>query len=210
MPLYADSRLAGVQIMQIADLESTPTFQLSFVSTLSLGALITYIVVRYRGIATSSTPSSTGIRFLRTPAGYIFLNLLAADSTQAIGFALTWHWARKGGIEPSSNLCLFQALAIQAGDVASAVFSLFIALYTATLLTAAKRPSDRALNTSAACAWAFVALMTALGPLAATKPNTGAFYGPAGNWCWIAAPYADYRLWFHYLFASLLYIPSCL
>lgn len=173
--------------------------QLSFASTLSLCAFITHLVIRYRGIATSSTPSSTGIRFLRTPAGYIFLNLLAADTTQALGFALTWHWARRGGIDASSQLCLLQAVAIQAGDVASCIFSLYIAIYTATLLTIARRPSDKLLHISCGSAWLFVALMTCLGPLAVAKQDKGPFYGQAGNWCWIATPYEGYRLYFHYL-----------
>jgi hypothetical protein len=150
------------------------------------------------------TPPSTGIRFLRTPAGFIFLNLLAADSTQALGFGLTWVWASHGSIEHNANLCLFQALAIQSGDVASAVFSFFIALYAAVLLTTSGKPSDKLLYIAAASSWIFVAFATFIGPLAIANKSGGAFYGEAGNWCWISNSYSEMRLWLHYFFVRPL------
>jgi hypothetical protein len=135
-------------------------------STLSLGLYIAYLVIRYRGIDTSSTPASTGIRFLRTQAGYLFINLLAADFTQALGFGLSWVWAGEGRIDTSQHICTFQALAIEAGDVASAVFSLYIALHTAAMLTLEKKANETFLRVACVCAWIFVAVITALGPLA--------------------------------------------
>lgn len=176
--------------------------QISLASTTTLGTFIVYLFFRYRNVNTSDTPESTGIRFLRTPAGFIFLNLLVADSTQALGFGLTWFWASRGGIDEDAHLCLFQALAIQAGDVASALFSFFIALYTAVLLTTHKKPSDVALYVGATCSWIFIALFTFLGPVAIATTDGGPFYAQAGNWCWISGSYADYRLWFHYLFVG--------
>ncbi|KAK9894392.1 hypothetical protein P389DRAFT_181112 [Cystobasidium minutum MCA 4210] len=175
---------------------------ISLASTTTLGTFIVYLFFRYRNVNTSDTPESTGIRFLRTPAGFIFLNLLVADSTQALGFGLTWFWASRGGIDEDAHLCLFQALAIQAGDVASALFSFFIALYTAVLLTTHKKPSDVALYVGATCSWIFIALFTFLGPVAIATTDGGPFYAQAGNWCWISGSYADYRLWFHYLFVG--------
>ena len=147
-----------------------------------------------------NTPPSTGIRFLRTPAGFIFLNLLAADATQALGFGLTWVWASHGRIEHNANLCLFQALVIQSGDVASAVFSFFIAFYTAVLLTTSRKPTDNLLYIAAGSSWIFVAFATFIGPLAIAKKSEGAFYGEAGNWCWISNSYSEMRLWLHYFF----------
>lgn len=176
---------------------------MSLASTITLGTFITYLFFRYRKVETIDTPESTGIRFLRTPAGFIFLNLLVADSTQALGFGLTWVWASHGGINKDAHLCLFQALAIQAGDVASAVFSFFIAIYTAVLLTVSKKPSSAVLYIGASSSWIFVALLTFLGPIAIVTKDGGPFYAEAGNWCWISSSYAGYRLWFHYLLVSL-------
>lgn len=160
-------------------------------------------MLAYRGIDTSSTPASTGIRFLRSQAGYLFVNLLAADFTQALGFGLSWVWAGAGKIDHTRHICTFQALAIESGDVASAVFSLYIALHTAAMLTMDKKPNETFLRVACTCAWIFVAVMTALGPLAIAEPDKGQFYAGAGNWCWISDSYSDFRLWFHYLFVSL-------
>jgi hypothetical protein len=159
----------------------------------------------YRKIETNLTPPSTGIRFLRSQAGYLFLNLLVADSTQALGFGLAWIWARHGRIEPNTHVCIFQAVAIQAGDVASAVFSLFIAVHTAALLTLGRQPSKFALRLACGTAWIFTALLAGMGPMAIANKSDGNFYGEAGNWCWISAPYHEQRLWLHYLLVSLVF-----
>lgn len=179
--------------------------QLSFISTLSLGCFIAYLVLKYRGIDTSSTPASTGIRFLRSQAGYLFVHLLAADFTQALGFGLSWVWARSGQIDSSRHVCTFQALAIEAGDVASAVFSLYIALHTAAMLTMEKKANETFLRVACTCAWIFVAVVTAMGPLAIATHENGSFYAAAGNWCWISDAYKNERLSLHYLFVSRSY-----
>lgn len=162
------------------------------------------LVFRYRGFDTSITPTRTGIRFLRSQAGYLFVNLLAADFTQGVGFGLSWVWAGKGGIDTTMHTCTFQALAIEAGDVASAVFSLYIALHTAAMLTMEKKPNETFLRVACTCAWIFVAVVTALGPLAIATPEQGRFYSDAGNWCWISDRYIAERLWLHYFFVSHL------
>lgn len=169
---------------------------------MSLGIYIAVLVLRYRGIDTSSTPASTGIRFLRSQAGYLFVNLLAADFIQAVGFGLSWVWAGKGRIEPTMHTCTFQALAIEAGDVASAIFSLYIALHTAAMLTIEKKANETFLRVACICGWIFVAVITALGPLAIATPSRGPFYADAGNWCWIGDNYVAQRLWLHYFFVS--------
>lgn len=178
--------------------------QASLTATTSLGIFIAYLIIRYRAVPTSETPPSTGIRFLRTPAGFIFLNLLAADATQALGFTLTWVWVTKGEINRNAHVCLFQALAIQSGDVASAVFSFFIALYTAILLTKSRKPSEALVYLAAGTSWTFVAFMTFIGPLAIATRDAGPFYAEAGNWCWISTSYSEMRLWLHYFFVSVL------
>lgn len=177
--------------------------QLSLLATLSLGCFITFLSFRYKGIPTVDTPSTSGIRFLRTQAGQLFINLLAADFVQALGFGLTWTWYHQTSISESAKICLFQGISIEAGDVASALFSLAIAIHTAGFLAFQYRPPNWFLRLLCASIWCFTALMTAIGPLAIARPDKGDFYASAGNWCWIAKPYEDLRLWLHYFFVSL-------
>jgi hypothetical protein len=130
------------------------------------------------------------------------MNLLVADFIQAFGFGTSWIWYARGTISDKSGACVVQALAIEAGDVASALFSLFIALHTAAFLAGSWKPPALALNLVCTGAWVFTVLITAMGPLAVEKEATGPFYGSAGNWCWITNNYEDERLWLHYLFVS--------
>jgi hypothetical protein len=162
--------------------------------------------VRYKGIATLDTPSSSGIRFLRTQAGQLFINLLIADFVQALGFGLSWIWYGQSSISESAKVCLFQGISIEAGDVASALFSLFIAIHTAGFLAFQYRPPNNVVRILCASAWIFTALITAIGPLAIERQAKGDFYASAGNWCWIAKPYEDLRLWLHYFFVSLIQV----
>ena len=176
----------------------------SFFSTLSLGLFIAYLSVRYRRHATEDIPLGSGLRFLRSQAGYLFMQLLFADWIQSLGFGLSWVWyGRPAGIADPSTTCTVQALAIEAGDVASAFFSLFIAVHTAAFLACQYRPPKVVLNLVCWAAWVFVALITAIGPLAIERmEQKGNFYATAGNWCWISKSYEDSRLWLHYLFVS--------
>lgn len=152
---------------------------------------------------TDPTRIPTSVRFLRSQAGYLFVNLLAADFTQALGFGLSWLWTAQARIDENSHSCVFQGLAIEAGDVASAIFSLFIALHTAVLITIQKKPSDTVLRTATISAWTFTIMMTAIGPLAIASPDKGPFFRATGNWCWIGVSYDALRLWLHYFFVSL-------
>lgn len=139
---------------------------------------------------------------MRTQAGQLFLNLLVADFIQGFGFGLSWVWYARGSIMEPSGACVIQGLAIEAGDVASAIFSLAIAIHTAIFLAFTWKPPAIALSLCCVGVWVFVIFLTAIGPLAIQKQQTGAFYGAAGNWCWIAKNYDPERLWLHYLFVS--------
>lgn len=64
------------------------------------------------------------------------------------------------------------------GDVASTLFSLYIALHTALALTM-----------DLVCAWIFVVILTAIGPLAIYVSAVGPYWGAAGNRCWLTTNY---------------------
>lgn len=159
--------------------------------------------MRFRAVATENTPSRNGIRFLRTQAGTLFLNLLLADCLQSIGFGLTWAWVSEGRVISASSACTLQAVGIQAGDVASALFTLAIAIHSVGLLAFSYKPPAIVTNFITIGIWCFVVLMTAIGPSAIQNDTLGSFYGNAGGtWCWITKPYEAERLWLHYFLVS--------
>ncbi|KAH8914720.1 hypothetical protein BT69DRAFT_1342378 [Atractiella rhizophila] len=143
-------------------------------------------------------------KFLRTQFGLLFMNLLLADLIQSIGFALNFHWvAQVGYIDETDSTCQTQAVAIEVGDVASALFALAISAHTACILAFRYKPPKWSVWVVIASIWALVITLTVIGPEALERSKDGQFYGNAGAWCWIAPAYQDERLYLHYLFVFI-------
>ncbi|KAL7007167.1 hypothetical protein EMMF5_003393 [Cystobasidiomycetes sp. EMM_F5] len=156
---------------------------LSFLSCISIGTYVTLLNLRYRGVATENVPARSGIRFLRSQAGGLFINLLAADCMQALGFGLSWAWVGRGDIDASTGVCAVQAIVAFLGFT--------------------YKPPSIVIKFACVFIWCFVAFVSAIGPLAVQKEAKGQFYGRAGSWCWISSGYEAERLSLHYLFLFL-------
>lgn len=154
---------------------------LSFIACVSFGTYVIYLLWRYRQVETEHTPDTSGIRFLRTQAGFIYAQLLVSDLIQAIGFGLTWNWFGRNGILGNSKTCSFQGVSIQAGDLGTTFFSLLIAFHTLIILVWRRRPTKIVMLGICALAWIAVIVLTAIGPAAIQTPERGRFYGPVGG-----------------------------
>ncbi|GAA94274.1 uncharacterized protein L969DRAFT_91039 [Mixia osmundae IAM 14324] len=186
---------------------------ISATATLVLLVGATYLLLRPRiKRLRSATPdssndhhdSSRAERFLRSQFGVFFLNLIFADLLQALGFSASYHWViLKQFSDNPAGLCTAQAVAIQVGDVAAAIWSLSIAIHTTMILVARYRPTNRVVAIWMFCNWAVTIIFASVGPGAVATPEGGPFYNVAGAWCWIDKSYEDYRLWFHYVFVFL-------
>ena len=189
------------------------------VSLLACSAVIAFAVLRQR------TPRAAS--FLSTQVGVLLLNLVVADAmqvrwsstyatniSQSAGFALSLHWARLDALTvpgSPSTLCTAQSVLIQAGDVASALWTLVLAIHTSIILGLRRKPSTTAIVATIAFVWTLVAFLTAIGPLGIAHGQAAPFYDQTGAWyvvplelptvdsrrCWIGDDYVRSRFWLH-------------
>ncbi|KAI0811949.1 hypothetical protein GGR55DRAFT_603411 [Xylaria sp. FL0064] len=149
-------------------------------------------------LAPSERPEST-----RYPNQFIvlFLNLLIADTHQAIAFLLSMSWVIQDKIAVGSSVCFVQGLFVSMGDLASSLFMSAIAIHTFYSIVYKYRPPHKLLYLYIALLWAFVYLISLL-PIAGTMngASAGGFFVRAGPWCWINKSYSDIRLLTHYIF----------
>ena len=111
---------------------------------------------------------------LRSPASLI---------EQSTGFALSLHWVRLGGLTVSgapTTLCTAQSVLIQAGDVASALWTLVLAVHTSIILGLRRKPSTAALVATIAFIWTLVAFLAAIGPVVIARAQIAPFYDQTG------------------------------
>ncbi|KAH8918582.1 hypothetical protein BT69DRAFT_1353787 [Atractiella rhizophila] len=194
---------------------------LSFLACISLVgyALMVYFRTRYDHktplLDTLRRQKQRGqIQFLNTQFGALFINLLISDFVQSFGFGLNYYWIgdRFGSHQ---GVCTVQALAIEGGDVGSAIWSLIIAVHTMLFIVLEYKPPTWSIVLVIASVWILIIGLSIAGPLLLQTAASGPFYTAAGTWCWIGKNYDLARLWFHYLFifisaaGSLLFYALC-
>jgi hypothetical protein len=125
---------------------------LSFVSSIALLALLTYRVLRWR------------IKAKRiNQFAILILNLLWADTQQAIGFLLNVEWLRLDSIVVENPICGAQGWLISTGDLASGVWCFAIGLHTFASVIFDYRLPNRYFYMTIVALWAFIYGVSAIG-----------------------------------------------
>lgn len=118
-------------------------------------------------------------KLLRTQFGFLCVNLIFSDLVQALGFALDLIWLSKGtspSPETHDMACTTQGVFIAAGDTASALWAISLAVHTLCLIMrwTVKR---RWLLVVFFFNWTLVAVLGLMGPLVVERyPEKGPFY----------------------------------
>ncbi|KAJ7209625.1 hypothetical protein GGX14DRAFT_452283 [Mycena pura] len=137
--------------------------------------------------------------FVRTHVAAYFISLLFSDMIQAIGSILNARWIRDMAVEVG-DICTLQGVLKQTADVATAFWTLVIALHTFCLLFLGVKSSRFTLLTTLIAGWSGIAAIVIAGPAALDTVHHGPFYGISGFWCWISPDYNTSRITLDYMF----------
>ncbi|KAJ6593635.1 hypothetical protein B0H19DRAFT_1091328 [Mycena capillaripes] len=137
--------------------------------------------------------------FVRTHVAAYFISLLFSDLIQAIGSILNVKWIRDMAVEVG-DICVLQGVFKQIADVATAFWTLVIAIHTFCLLFLELKSSRFTLLTTLIAGWSGIAAIVIGGPAALDTTHHGPFYGISGYWCWISPEYTTSRITLDYMF----------
>ncbi|KAJ6558498.1 hypothetical protein DFH09DRAFT_1036992 [Mycena vulgaris] len=137
--------------------------------------------------------------FVRTHVAAYFISLLLSDLIQALGSILNARWIRDMGVVVG-DVCVLQGVLKQAADVATAFWTLVIAIHTFCLLFLELKSSRFVLLTTLIAGWSGIATIVIAGPAALDTTHKGPFYGISGYWCWISPEYTASRITLDYMF----------
>ncbi|KAG8925964.1 hypothetical protein FRC02_009299 [Tulasnella sp. 418] len=157
-------------------------------------------------------------RFFRSSMDYLFILLLFYDLVQSMGYVTMIKWVKDAQVTPGP-LCTAQGILQHVGEIGVAFTTLAIAVHTFRLLmfpgktVGTNRPWLMP-SIIFGLITLFQVLMTTLPALVVHDDPSSPFYGEAGYWCWIRAPYFGERLgleyaifWFIAIVSILLYTP---
>lgn len=157
---------------------------LSFVTSVTLLALLTYRLIRWR------------IKSRRTNQFAILIfNLLWADIQQSLAFLLNVEWLRLDSVVVHSPICFAQGWLVSTGDLGSGVWCFVIGLHTFASVIFDYRLPKRAFCAAIISFWIFIYGVSAIGVGMHSKD----IYVRSGIWCWIHHDLQDLRLWTHYV-----------
>lgn len=100
--------------------------------------------------------------------------MLVFDLISALGFALTGKFARsvnRPEIGQTTNFCQAQGVLITFGDLASGLFSMFIALHTGVVLGTQYRVSRKLCASISVFLWILAIFLEVIGPLVVQEPE---------------------------------------
>ncbi|KAF7315258.1 Git3 domain-containing protein [Mycena indigotica] len=137
--------------------------------------------------------------FVRTHVAAYFVSLLVSDLFQALGSILNARWIRDMAVE-LGPLCTAQGVLKQLADVATAWWTLVIAIHTFCLLFLELKTSRFTLYATLISGWFGIAAIVIAGPAALDTVHHGPFYGISGYWCWISPGWPGARIGLDYLF----------
>ncbi|KAJ6585708.1 hypothetical protein B0H19DRAFT_1250487 [Mycena capillaripes] len=140
--------------------------------------------------------------FVRTHLAAYFISLLASDLIQAVGSILNARWIQDMAVEVG-DMCTLQGTLKQTADVATAFWTLVIAIHTFCLICLGLKPSRFTLLATLIGGWSGIAAVVIAGPAAQNTPRHGPFYGISGYWCWISPAYPTSRITLDYMFMFL-------
>lgn len=173
----------------------------ALLSFASIAVLASYLAYKtWRQQSGRDGQGSATLNLLLSQFGACYTALIVGDLLQSIGFALSLEWltdAPTAGAPTSS--CTTQAALIQVGDVASALFSLVIALHTAYTVLKGRKPASIAVFGLIMAAIVLNIILVLIGPMGVETAERGRFFDDVGFWCWISSDYQAERLYLHYL-----------
>ncbi|KAJ7690659.1 hypothetical protein B0H17DRAFT_1201502 [Mycena rosella] len=137
--------------------------------------------------------------FVRTHVAAYFVSLILSDLIQALGSILNARWIHDMAVVVG-DVCVLQGVLKQAADVATAFWTLVIAIHTFCLLFLELKPSRFVLWTTLIAGWSGIATIVIAGPAALDTTHRGSFYGISGYWCWISPQYVHSRITLDYMF----------
>lgn len=137
--------------------------------------------------------------FVRTHVAAYFISLLLSDLIQALGSILNARWIHDMAVVVG-DVCVLQGVLKQTADVATAFWTLVIAIHTFCLLFLELKPSRFVLLTTLIAGWSGIATIVIAGPAALDTAHHGPFYGISGYWCWISPQYTTSRITLDYMF----------
>ncbi|KAJ7718011.1 hypothetical protein DFH07DRAFT_973410 [Mycena maculata] len=137
--------------------------------------------------------------FIRTHVAAYFISLLLSDFIQAIGSIMNARWIHDMSVVVG-HACTFQGVLKQTADVATAFWTLVIAIHTFCLLFLEVKPGRFVLYATLIAGWSGIAAIVIAGPAALNTARHGPFYGISGYWCWISDPYTTAHITLDYMF----------
>ncbi|KAJ7497056.1 hypothetical protein FB451DRAFT_964683, partial [Mycena latifolia] len=139
--------------------------------------------------------------FVRTHVAAYFISLLLSDLIQALGSILNARWIRDMAVVVG-DVCVLQGVLKQIADVATAFWTLVIAIHTFALLFLELKPGRFVLLTTLIAGWSGIATIVIAGPAALDTAHHGPFYGISGYWCWISPQYTTSRITYVAMFMA--------
>ncbi|KAJ6497820.1 hypothetical protein C8R45DRAFT_984363 [Mycena sanguinolenta] len=147
--------------------------------------------------------------FVRTHVAAYFISLLMADLIQSIGSIMNAKWVREMTVS-TGDACTLQGILKQTADVATAFWTLVIALHTFALLFLELKQSRFTLLTTLVAGWSGIGAIVIAGQAALNTSEKGPFYGISGYWCWISPQYPTSRITLDYMFMFMAAVFSFL
>lgn len=156
---------------------------ISFIASVSLLAVLTYKLIRWR------IKSKRSNQFV-----ILIFNLLWADLQQSLSFFLNVEWLLNGRVQIESPTCFAQGWLVSTGDLGSGVWCFIIGLHTFASVILDFRLTPRSFYLVILLLWVFILGVSSIG--IALHPNH--LYVRSGVWCWIHHDLKELRLWTHY------------
>jgi hypothetical protein len=133
----------------------------------------------------------------------LIFNLLWADIQQALAFLLNVEWLRLGIVEVENPICFAQGWLVSTGDLGSGVWCFVIGLHTFASVIMDYRLTPKYFYATIIGLWVFILGVSSI-PVGLHADN---LYVRSGVWCWIHHDLNDLRLWTHYVWIFILYVP---
>ncbi|KAH9868525.1 hypothetical protein J1614_007597 [Plenodomus biglobosus] len=156
---------------------------ISFVASISLLAVLTYKLIKWR------IKSKRSNQFV-----ILIFNLLWADLQQSLSFLLNVEWLRIGWVQVENPICFAQGWLVSTGDLGSGVWCFSIGLHTFASVILDYRLKPRSFYLAIFFLWVFILGISSIG--IGLHPKN--LYVRSGVWCWIHHDLTDLRLWTHY------------
>jgi hypothetical protein len=105
----------------------------------------------------------------------------------------------------SGSFCTTQGALKQAGNVATALWTLILGFHLFKLLFLRTAPTKLAFWLTSVGGWSIVAIVVIVGPTAIQTAERGPYFGISGPWCWINNSYPEEQVFLQYFFVRVVF-----